>query len=99
MNMAERKINMRKIILGIFCIWSLFFSISSTTQAQGASKVATVENYKIETWSRTQGYMGTDTYWRDIYYQEYCYLQGTDSVRTNKTFTWEIKTTYYWYYK
>lgn len=99
MNMVERKVNMRKIILGIFCIWSLFFSISSTTQAQGASKIATVEDYKIEYWSRSKGYLGTDTYWRDIYYRDYCYLQGTETVRTNRLLTWEDKTTYIWYFR
>lgn len=93
------KVRMKRVLLSVFCLLTLFISFYSPQQAQGASKVATVKSKTIEYYQSVSGDRSVDTYWRDIYYTDYCMLEGTDVTTTQDWFTIVTTTVYYYRYK
>lgn len=90
---------MRRVLLSIFCALTLFLSFSTPQETQGASKVARVRDKTIEYYQTNSGTRSVDTYWRDIYYKEYCMLEGKEVTTTQDLFTIRTITIFHYRYK
>lgn len=69
----------RKFFMGIICLSLLLplFSFGYSPKVEAASKEAVVKSKVIHYFAVTDIYMGTDAFWRSIWYTQYCYLQNS----------------------
>lgn len=70
-----------------------------SSSVDAASKVVTVKSSTVDIYNAIGWRVKTTDYWRNIYYNSYCYRSGQSTVRTPDGGGYKLTTTYYYDYR
>lgn len=96
----EKYAKTKRFLLAVFCVLSLFLAFKSAGSYEAASKIATVRSRTEQITYYSNNKKGAlNTYWRDIYYTDYCRLTSITSKDVPGLLFYNTIKTYNYSYK